>query len=149
VATAFVFDLTTGAPTKALAPPEEELKRLERRARDQLAAAAEEEREEPLETLDAPGEHEVVGLATSAPVWQKGGLALQHLWWAEACYACGDGGWSSYTTTTTVKDDKVPPALAAHATLPAPIAARLEAAGEKRAGVSRAPADLRAAFEAK
>jgi len=146
-ATAFVFDLTTGAPTKALAPSERELARLEKLARARFQEESEEE-DEPLdgdESPDASG----FGLAASVPVWAKGRLALRHLWWAEACYACGDGAWESYTTTTEVPSEVVPPALAEHGTLPAPVAARLEAAGEKRAGVSRAPAALKAAFAAK
>lgn len=145
---AFVYDLGAGARTTALEPAAAERARLEKAARAKFAAerrAAEDGEGGGM----GPDKDGSLGLAATLPHWIRGRLRLDHLWWADACYACGDGVWTSYTTTTVVPGRAVPAALTPWAKLPAPVVARLEAAGETPAGVSAAPEALRAAFAAK
>ena len=33
---------------------------------------------------------------------------MRHLFWIDACYACSDGAWSSYTRTALVDDPALP-----------------------------------------
>jgi hypothetical protein len=75
-----------------------------------------------------------VELGASVPTWTDGRLAMRHLFWTDACYACSDGEWSSYTRATRVDDPALPPALALVGVPPA-VAARLSALPEPR-GVS-------------
>ncbi|HJL14555.1 MAG TPA: hypothetical protein RMH99_02795 [Sandaracinaceae bacterium LLY-WYZ-13_1] len=86
------------------------------------------------------------------PVWSDDGAAIEHQLTADACYACGDGLWGSYTASARVRDTKVPASLAAHVRVPAEVLSAVRAhAGRddvEIGGVSRAPAAQRPAFEA-
>ena len=68
-----------------------------------------------------------------------------HVFVAEACYACSDGEWSSYTRATTIRDPRVPPAIAQDAALPERVA-RWIAAHPGARGLSVAPASQLALF---
>ncbi|MDX2091408.1 MAG: hypothetical protein SFX73_26345 [Kofleriaceae bacterium] len=74
----------------------------------------------------APENDEDLGelhLAQTLPAWNAGRLAVRHLVWVDACYACGNGAWSSYTAGTWISDRRVPPPLAREAAMvPAPVA---------------------------
>jgi hypothetical protein len=57
------------------------------------------------------------------PVWRVGTLGAAHLFWADACYACSTGDWSSYTAAVWVDALALPPAFAALPTVPRAVAA--------------------------
>lgn len=104
-----VIDLRTGLPAELAVPVEQELVE---RARPVLA----EEIEGAVEEVDP------VHRVATYPVIEDGHVELEHVLTTEVCYACGDGEWSSYTRATELRDPRVPPLLAQHAILPAPIA---------------------------
>jgi len=109
----YLFDLAT----KARAPEMVTMADL-----DHLTAAA----------RAALADHEVepdaeLGLGESRPVWRAGKLAMRHLVYADTCYACSDGDWSSYTAAVWLDDPAVPrPFTDEAAALPAPVAAALD-----------------------
>ena len=72
-------------------------------------------------------------LAMSMPFWIEAGggvrMQLRHLFWADACYACSDGMWSSYTTTAWIDASRTPASLAeAAANIPIEVAGQLSSA---------------------
>jgi hypothetical protein len=73
------------------------------------------------------------------PVWRDGATQMSYLLWIDACYACGNGNWSSYTSGDWYTSATLPPQLASLPTLPAPIERALESGAQ--AGVSWGQAD--------
>lgn len=130
-----VLDLRTGLPVELEVPDEADLRA---RARDALLAEAEGALDEPLE-LDA------VRRVATFPVLEDGRLGVEHVLTAEACYACGDGEWSSYTRATHLRGAQLPPRLATHASIP-PDVSRWLADHTDVHGLSSAPDSLLSAF---
>ncbi len=85
------------------------------------------------------------------PVFEPNGIVrMEHQWTGATCYACSDGEWGSYTVSTQLLTDELPPAVAPHA---ADIGDALrflhgEVEGLVVGGVSKADPDARDAFEA-
>lgn len=78
-------------------------------------------------------------LTMFVPSWDTSGaarLALQYT--TDACYACGDGSWSSYTVSARVPTDAMPARLAPWASPPPAVAEHL--AGAAAGGWSRVDA---------
>ena len=83
------------------------------------------------------------------PAFEERGLHMMHQWTGEACYACSDGDWSSYTVSTQIEDAQIPAELAPHAAGidDALRWLRAELPELTIRGVSRPKASLRDAFE--
>ena len=126
-ASASVFDLETGGPVTLVDEASLDASRDRARA-DFVRSAA--EVGDPSE--DAAAE---IHLAASEPVWIDGGVTMRHLFWIDACYACSDGAWSSYSRTSTVDDPALPAAFSLLPTPPAPVTAWLSSHTDPR-GVS-------------
>ncbi|UJR79531.1 hypothetical protein [Sandaracinus amylolyticus] len=130
-----VIDVRTGSRAELELGPTSDLRA---RARDALLAEGEGAIETPLELED-------VEPVASVPVFDAGHVVMDHVFVAEACYACGDGEWSSYTRATTIRDPRVPAAIAEDAALPEPVA-RWIAAHPGARGMSVAPASRLSLF---
>jgi hypothetical protein len=126
-ASASVFDLETGGPVTLVDEATLDASRDKARA-DFVRSAA--EVGDPSE--DAAAE---IHLATSEPIWSDGGVTMRHLFWIDACYACSDGAWSSYSRTSVVDDPALPAAFSLLPTPPAPVTAWLSSHPDPR-GVS-------------
>ena len=62
---------------------------------------------------------EELSLTVHRPVFAEDGrLLLDHQLTASTCYACSDGDWDSYTTSSHVRDEALPAALSPHADYP-------------------------------
>lgn len=130
-----VIDVRTGSRAELELGPANDLRA---RARDALLAEGE-------GAIEAPLELEAVEAVASVPALEAGRVVMDHVFATEACYACGDGEWSSYTRATTIRDARVPGAIAQDAALPEPVA-RWIAAHQGVRGVSDAPASQLALF---
>ncbi len=84
------------------------------------------------ESLGAgPFTPESVAVTAAAPRWRDGRLVIALQYTSDACYACGDGLWSSYTVSTWADAPVVPPRLQGWVDTPAEVMALL---GERPPG---------------
>lgn len=72
---------------------------------------------------DADYTPDKVDLVSIEPSWISGHLRVGVRFAADACYACGDGEWSSYTRSVVVPMKTLPRALLPYATEPAAVTA--------------------------
>lgn len=95
----------------------------------------------PIEPIDEDARWRLV---ETLPAWRAGVLGARALAVVDACYACGNGMWSSYTAGVWI-DPGAPPAgwTALARGLPRPVAARLAAGDGRDQGVSWGPVDAR------
>lgn len=104
------------------------------RARQELLSESEGAIEEPLE-LDE------IQRVASFPAIDGGRVVMRHVLATDACFACSDGSWSSYTRAVTLESEAVPRSIAEHADWPAPVRAWLRAHPGAR-GVSSVDASV-------
>lgn len=106
----------------------------DRPADPRIAATAEAALTEPVDRLDEDGWQ----IGMTAPGWRGDELIARHLVYVGACYACGNGEWSSYTWGQWVDDVRVPDDWS-RPVLPPP--ARAALVGDGPRGVSWGTAD--------
>ncbi len=110
-AEAAVFDVERGEPIE-LGPSAAEAIELKKRAAKAFA-------------VDADGDEttpdDEVGITEARVDWTGGRLGFAYQLTTSTCFACGDGAWSSYTKSVALDAPSLPPALAGHREVPAPV----------------------------